>query len=143
MTAMPAKRAVLAARTARLLDANLNRAREGIRVVEDAARFLLNDKAGYRRLRALRHRLDAVTRPRYRELVAARESRKDIGRRIKEAPTRPSLAAVVAANLRRAEEATRVLEEYARLFSPEAVAAFKSVRYGLYQEEKRILKILE
>jgi thiamine-phosphate pyrophosphorylase len=126
---------------ARLLDANLNRAREGLRVVEDTARFLWSDAAMYRRLRSLRHRLHAATAGSYAALVRARESGEDPGRRIPEGP-RAGIGAVVSANLRRAQEAVRVLEEYSKVFSKGAPAEFKSIRYALYQEEKRILKRL-
>lgn len=130
-----------AKRVARLLDANLNRAREGLRVVEDTARFLWNDKALYERLRGLRHQLHALTAAHYRRFLQARESREDAGRTIRET-SRKSVASVVSANLHRAQEAVRVLEEYSKVFSPKAASAFKAVRYALYQEEKRILKQL-
>jgi len=125
----------------RLLDANLNRAREGLRVVEDTARFVWNDEAMYRRVRALRHKLHDLTAASYKKLVASRDSDADAGRKMKEA-SRSSLAAVVSANVRRAEEAVRVLEEYSKVFSPKAAAGFKAVRFAVYQEEKRILKRL-
>ncbi len=124
---------------ARLLDANLNRAREGLRVLEDTARFLWNDAGMYKRLRALRHRLHEATALSYRRLVDARDSAGDPGRRIEEGG-RSSVAGVVAANMRRAQEAVRVLEEYGKIFSKDAGAKFKAVRYALYREEKRIVK---
>ncbi len=125
----------------RLLDANLNRAREGLRVVEDTARFVWNDEKTYRRVRALRHKLHDLTAGFYKKLVSARDSEDDAGRKMKEGP-RASLGAVVSANVRRAEEAVRVLEEYSKIFSPKAAAGFKAVRFAVYQEEKRILKRL-
>lgn len=125
-------------KTLRLLDANLNRAREGLRVVEDAARFVWEDPKRYRRIRNLRHRLHELTAARYKDLVKHRESETDTGRRIKEAG-RSSVSAVVSANLRRAQEAVRVLEEYSKVFSPHAAGEFKKIRYQLYIEEKRIL----
>lgn len=42
---------------ARILDANLNRAREALRVMEDIARFALNDAALSGELKAIRHDL--------------------------------------------------------------------------------------
>jgi len=123
---------------ARLLDANLNRAREGLRVLEDTARFLWDDAAMYRRLRALRHRLHEATAVSYKKLVDARDSAADPGRLIKEGG-RASLDAVAAANMRRAQEAVRVLEEYGKIFSSGAGAQFKAIRYALYREEKRIV----
>lgn len=128
-------------KTARLLDANLNRAREGLRVVEDTARFIWNDKKSYHALRTLRHELQAVTQSQYKRFLTARESRRDVGRRIKE-KGRSQIKDVVAANMKRAQEATRVLEEYAKVFSRNAHADFKKIRYKLYTQEKQLLKRL-
>lgn len=126
-------------RLARVLDANLNRAREGLRVLEDTCRFFFEDAGCYRRLRALRHRLHELTKKAYPALIAARDSEVDAGRKIKEG-SRQSFQALVSANIRRAQEAMRVLEEYGKVFSPKTAAGFKSVRYQLYQEEKGLLK---
>lgn len=127
---------------ARLLDANLNRAREGLRVVEDTARFVWNKDRLYRTTRALRHELHRITNVSYRDLVRARESQNDTGRTLKEG-ARTSQDAVVAANIRRAQEAVRVLEEYSKVFSKKAAPQLKSVRYRLYDLEKQILKIYD
>ncbi|MCB4756741.1 MAG: thiamine-phosphate pyrophosphorylase [Elusimicrobia bacterium] len=126
-------------KTARLLDANLNRAREGIRVVEDAARFLWDDKALFRRWRSLRHRLHHATALRHRALIQARDSRRDPGRLMAEGK-RCSVSDIVFANARRAQEAVRVLEEYSKLFSPTTSVELKAIRYQLYVEEKRLSK---
>jgi thiamine-phosphate pyrophosphorylase len=127
--------------TARLLDANLNRAREGLRVLEDTARFLWNDKPMVVRLRAIRHGLHRITAARYSELIQARDSRADVGRTVVETG-RTRLSDVAAANMRRAQEAVRVLEEFSKVFSPAAAPEFKKIRYQLYTEEKRLLKRL-
>ncbi len=128
-------------KTFRLLDANLNRAREGIRVVEDTARFLWDDAALYKRLRSLRHKLHATTATHYKNLLESRDSKEDSGRSLKEG-ARSSISAVVSANMRRAQEAVRVLEEYSKVFSPAAASKFKKVRFQLYVEEKRIFQKL-
>lgn len=121
----------------RLLDANLNRAREGIRVVEDTARFVWGEPKVYRRLRVLRHQLHALTSAHYKALVMGRDSENDSGRTLKEG-SRKKLSGVVSANLRRAQEAVRVLEEYSKVFGPKAAKGFKQVRYRLYIEEKQL-----
>lgn len=123
----------------RLMDANLNRAREGLRVIEDTARFVLEKKALYIACRSLRHRLDAATRPIYKDLVKERDSVTDAGREIAEGG-RTSIAAVLAANFRRVEEAMRVLEEYAKLIVPAAAPEFKAIRYAAYTLEKKTLE---
>jgi thiamine-phosphate pyrophosphorylase len=122
----------------RVLDANLNRAREGLRVLEDTARFVWDDRALFEALRDARHRLDRVTRRSYPRLVAARDSGADPGRRVPEA-TKRTWFGLVAANFRRVEEALRVLEEYGKVFSPRGVGEMKALRYRLYVLEKTVL----
>ena len=68
----------------RLLDANLNRCREGLRVLEDTARFVRDDARFFRAFRSQRHKLDLITRRHYPDLVGARESGADRGRTVKE-----------------------------------------------------------
>ncbi|MHB9156200.1 MAG: hypothetical protein ACYC5N_11035 [Endomicrobiales bacterium] len=122
----------------RIIDANLNRAREGLRVVEDTARFVLRSGRWYKRARAARHRLDTLTRPLYPVLLKQRDSRSDAGRTLPEGK-RASLEAVLAANFRRVEESLRVLEEYSRLISPAAGPALKAMRFSIYILEKEFL----
>jgi hypothetical protein len=72
------------AKVLRVLDANLNRAREGLRVLEDTARFVWEDKKLFAELRELRHALDLATRSAYPKLVLARGSAEDMGRTVPE-----------------------------------------------------------
>lgn len=122
----------------RLLDANLNRAREGLRVLEDTARFVWDDGVAFKNFREARHRLDRLTRTAYPRLVAHRNSAGDKGRGIAEPPRRP-FQGLVAANFRRVEEALRVLEEYGKVLAPAAASSFKGLRYRLYDFEKLTL----
>src|SRR5450631_1134900 len=64
----------------RLLDANANRAREGLRIVEDTARFVLDDAAAAKAFRGFRHQLDELVRTHYKELLKARKVETDSGR---------------------------------------------------------------
>lgn len=121
-----------------MIDANLNRAREGLRVVEDTARFVLGEDGAYKKARGLRHRLDKLTREIYPALLAKRDSRRDAGRKIKEGK-REDLGAVLAANFRRSQEAVRVLEEYSRLIAPGAGPALKEIRFAVYALEKKLV----
>lgn len=123
----------------RLLDANANRAREGLRVIEDTARFVLSRPAASKALRDIRHRLDALLRSRYRLLVTHRDVAADSGRTRQAVPYAEGVQSVLAANFKRAEEALRVLEEYGRLVSPSAVAHVQTLRFGVYQWEKKLL----
>ena len=123
----------------RLIDANLNRCREGLRVVEDTARFILEEKNIYKNIRSLRHKLEGLTRDIYPELLLNRDSVNDSGRTIKEGK-RKGIKEILIANFKRAQESLRVLEEYGRLVSPVAGAGFKRIRYGVYNIEKIMLK---
>ncbi|MBI2868511.1 MAG: thiamine phosphate synthase [Chloroflexi bacterium] len=126
----------------RILDANLNRAIEGLRVLEELARLKLDDAVLSQALKDLRHdiaRLPDVPRA---GLLAARDSQADIGRDI-EAPGQDetrSLAGTVSANARRAQEALRVMEELAR--TPGAALEgerFRKARFAVYTLEKRLI----
>ncbi len=119
----------------RLLDANLNRCREGLRVLEDTARFVQNDPRFFRLFRRERHKLDILTRKLYPELIAARDSQDDEGRVIRES-ARPNIGALIFANFRRCEESLRVLEEYGKLFSARAGSEFKEIRFAVYRMER-------
>jgi thiamine-phosphate pyrophosphorylase len=121
----------------RVFDANLNRSREGLRVIEDTARFVLEDAQLYKQARSLRHRLDKATRKIYTVLLHERDAHADAGRVIKEGK-RESINAVLSANFRRVEESMRVLEEYSRMVIPPAGAEFKAIRFATYILEKKV-----
>ena len=122
----------------RLLDANLNRAREGLRVIEDVARFLYNDRELSKKLKNIRHNLSKITSNVYPRLVRSREPEKDVGLTIKEG-RRSDLKDILFANFRRVEEGIRVLEEFSRLISADAGDRLKKIRFKIYGIEKEIL----
>jgi thiamine-phosphate pyrophosphorylase len=122
----------------RLFDANLNRAREGLRVIEDTARFVVIERKVFAEARAARHRLDKITRDIYPELLKQRDSRSDEGRTVKESK-RQGLKALLSANFRRVEEALRVLEEYAKLVAPKSAPEFKKIRFKTYILERKYI----
>jgi thiamine-phosphate pyrophosphorylase len=121
----------------RIIDANLNRCREGLRVVEDSLRFILNDGKFYKRIRAIRHNTDKLLRDIYGDIIKERDSFDDSGRELKE-NTRKNLVAIIVANFKRAQESLRILEEYSKNFFPEVSQEFKKQRYKAYIEEKAI-----
>lgn len=90
----------------RIIDANLNRAREALRVLEDRVRFELNDARQTRRLHDLRHAVGALADGMTMRLLAARDTTGDVG-----AARPPGTGDRVTANFKRAQEALRVLEE--------------------------------
>ena len=120
----------------RLIDANLNRLAEGIRVVEDIFRYVLDDKITATRLKALRHkaRIDI-----YNDLISSRDIKNDV---LKTSPTseqsRKDLTSILIANFKRTQESSRVLEEFCKLLSTKDSENFKYIRYELYDIEKII-----
>ena len=141
------------AKIARLIDANLNRANEAARVVEDWARFVLDHAGLANAAKGLRHRmqsgidalgLDAGA------LLAARDTAGDVGTGLVGAHEyrRASGAELLRANFQRLEQALRVLEEYAKLLPKKGsdprtalrgqtpFSAFESARYDAYTLEK-------
>jgi thiamine-phosphate pyrophosphorylase len=126
----------------RIVDANLNRTGEGLRVLEEFARLSLNDEALTRRLKDMRHVLLSGP-PGFREqLVTARDAAGDIGRDMKSPQQAKALsvAEAVAANARRVQESLRVLEEIARTAAlPLDTDAYRKARFSLYDIEKDLL----
>jgi thiamine-phosphate pyrophosphorylase len=119
----------------RIIDANLNRCREGLRVVEDGLRFILNDEIFYKEIRALRHKADEILRDKYPLLIKTRDVCADAGRVISE-PPRKELSEIISANFKRVQESLRVLEEYCKAIFPQCAAEFKSLRFAAYNLEK-------
>lgn len=123
----------------RLIDANLNRLREGIRVVEDIFRYVYNDKKTSLKLKSLRHlaRLENYT-----ELLESRDIQNDVLKEsIKSEQNRDNLFSILIANFKRAQESARVLEEFCKLTSIKDSENFKYIRYELYNLEIVLTKI--
>ncbi len=127
----------------RLIDASVDRIGEGLRVLEEVARFLLNDADLCHRLKALRHNLAQAVPVSETDLVSSRDVDADAGAFIRlPNGNHRDLAALVAANSRRVQESIRVLEEFARL--PEtplkaAPADWERWRYEVYDLEKQLI----
>ena len=125
----------------RAIDASANRAREGLRVVEDYVRFALDDRHLTRELKRLRHDLATLlaTLPRER-LFAARDTLGDVGTQISTSAEfrREDLNSILAANFLRAIEALRSLEEFSKFVAPEAAPQFEQLRYRAYTLERAI-----
>jgi thiamine-phosphate pyrophosphorylase len=118
----------------RLIDANLNRLAEGIRVVEDIYRYILDDKTTAKRLKALRHkaRIDI-----YEDLINSRDIKNDVLKTSTNSEqNRSNLQSILIANFKRAQESSRVLEEFCKLISIKDSENFKYIRYELYDIEK-------
>ena len=121
----------------RVIDANLNRLKEGIRVVEDIMRYRDNNKQLSSKLKQLRHkaRIDETT-----ELLKHRDSINDVLRpTTKSELNRTDIKSIITANFKRAQESSRVLEELFKLHDASYSENFKYIRYELYNLEKEIL----
>ena len=102
----------------RLIDANLNRLREGIRVIEDIARYILNDLPLVSRLKTLRHRVRINNANLADSLLQNRDIKNDILKKSTFSESkRENLRDIAIANFKRAEESARVLEEMFKLDS--------------------------
>ena len=125
-------------RVARLIDANLDRAREGLRVVEDWCRFGLERQDLVIRLKDWRQKLGLLHRSEYKQ---ARSSATDQAAGLSHPAQlkRRDPEQVVAANCARVQEALRVLEEYSRSDHPQLAAQAATIRYGLYDLEVEAL----
>lgn len=118
----------------RVIDANANRASEGLRVVEEYARFVLDDAHLTQLCKQIRHELQAILAPWRAELLVARDTTGDVGTTLTTALEyqRATLRDVVQANLNRVAQALRCLEEYAKLLQAERAAQLESLRYRVY-----------
>jgi thiamine-phosphate pyrophosphorylase len=128
----------------RLLDANANRAREALRVLEDYTRFVLDDDALSSRLKNLRHDLTATTRSWIHDAIIHRDITGDVGTTIKTDAElkRDDLDHVVTAAGKRFGEALRAMEEYTKTFAPADAAQLESLRYRFYDIEQAIARTL-
>jgi thiamine-phosphate pyrophosphorylase len=126
-------------RVLRAIDASLNRASEGLRVVEDYARFVLDDAHLTRLAKELRHAL-AEEAPLSRERLAARDTRGDVGTAIGTAAEslRADSWSVCLASLERVQQALRSVEEFGKAIDPALGATFEGFRYRAYTLAKAV-----
>ncbi len=125
----------------RVLDAAANRASEGLRVVEDFARFVLDDPHLTRLVKELRHDLASScgALPSH-ERHAARETQRDVGTTVSTPAEgqRADAWAVCSASFERTKQSLRSLEEYGKVALPKISPQFEQLRYRLYTIEKAI-----
>ncbi|HEV2295058.1 MAG TPA: thiamine phosphate synthase [Tepidisphaeraceae bacterium] len=124
----------------RILDANANRAREALRVIEDYARFALDDQVLCGSLKALRHDLAAATSALVDEAILHRDTPGDVGTTTKTQAelSRQNVAHVVTAAGKRLGEALRTIEEYLKTLDPASASKVESIRYRFYDLERQI-----
>src|SRR6188768_256768 len=129
----------------RILDANANRAAEGLRVVEEYCRFVLDDAHLARICKTIRHGLTtALQEIGWEQRASARDTLGDVGI----VPDRGnnggetavfSLEQIAAANSERVKQALRAIEEYLKVTSADAAAGVEALRYHWYTLEKALI----
>ena len=126
----------------RVIDANLNRAKEGLRVCEDICRFLHNEERMTHRYKNLRHELTSiVAKLHLARLIQSRNVTGDVGRGSNPVEyKRKNVNDLFYANSQRAKESIRVLEEFAKLLNRRLAEQLKRLRYQLYILEQKILE---
>ncbi|MFH0826739.1 MAG: thiamine-phosphate pyrophosphorylase [Candidatus Omnitrophota bacterium] len=126
----------------RIIDANINRAKEGLRVCEEIVRFSLNNRNFTAVLKKLRHALDGALRQLpagSNDLLSHRNIRSDVGSRLSAHELkRKDMPDIFYANIQRVKESMRVLEEFSKLLNRKCSLKFKKIRYDVYQIEKKI-----
>lgn len=127
---------------ARILDASANRAREGLRVLEDHARFVLNDAFLCSQWKQMRHDLaQAIGLLPGALLLESRDTLADVGTAIstEQEWQRRSLTDVTQANAKRLQEALRSLEEYGKTLSADFAKHIEILRYQSYTLERSVV----
>jgi thiamine-phosphate pyrophosphorylase len=132
----------------RILDVNLNRIGEGLRVLEDVTRFVLNDSELSEQLKNMRHELLPKDRSLQKRLLKARRANEDVGAflDVDSEAERTDTVSLVSANSRRVQQSLRVLEELAKVHGDDFGLdwdKFKHARFALYTlEQKIVLELL-
>lgn len=130
----------------RIVDANVNRASEALRVLEDWARFALKqalspepraENTVNEKLKRIRHEINKVFNQKA-NLIFSRDSVNDIGRNLEINNQRQSVRDIIRANCKRIEESLRVLFEYGQLLQINT-KVLEELRYEIYTLEKELI----
>lgn len=125
----------------RILDANLNRAKEGLRVCEDLCRYVWDQRAFTRAFKDLRHTLtDIIMDLDTQKALEGRHIQGDVGRATSVSESkRDNINAVFSANIQRVKESLRVLEEVTKLLDAGISSKLKALRYKVYALEQKVI----
>lgn len=125
----------------RIIDANLNRATEALRVIEEIARFYLNNESLCAQLKHLRHELAGVIDLNYVALLKNRDTEGDIGTSVVNNTEKQDILDIFKANFKRLQQSLRVLAEYGQAEGID-IAVFEKTRYDSYTMEKNMFEEL-
>lgn len=127
----------------RVIDANLNRLREALRVIEEFFRFIVNSKEKCAELKLLRHSIINLENGfGLNNLLDSRDTASDpfANKNRKEELKRTDNKSILLANFKRSQEAARVIEEYAKITDHAYLSEkAKIIRFSLYNMEKEML----
>ena len=131
----------------RLLDANINRVSEGIRVVEDVARFVYNQKEFSKELREKRHYLRKLFIQKDNDFLNSRDTKKDVGIEITKdslLDKKSNIKHVVLGNFKRIQEGLRSIEEISKISCDYSISKeVEALRYSFYNLEKEFMGSLK
>lgn len=125
----------------RIIDANLNRATEALRVIEEIARFYLDDEFLCSQLKYLRHGLAEIIDRNYADFLKSRDTEGDVGTSVINNTEKQNILDIFKANFKRLQQALRVLSEYGQADGVDA-AVFEKARYESYTLEKNMFEEL-
>ncbi len=128
----------------RIIDANLNRSREGLRVCEEIARFVLSDAILTKEFKELRHKISNCIKyypDNLQCIISDRDSEEDVGAGKQPLEyKRKDWQEISLANIERVKESLRVLEEFSKLIDAKIADRFKRFRFKAYEIEKKLIK---
>lgn len=119
----------------RIIDANLNRATEALRVIEEIARFYLDNKNLSANLKNIRHELSGIIDAQYKNLLNSRNTEEDVGTDIFNPSERKNIQDIYKANFKRLQQALRALAEFGGAEGLN-IALIEKARYDSYTMEK-------
>ena len=127
----------------RILDANFNRTKEGLRVCEDLCRYIWNQKTLTRAFKDVRHELTGILAGLdIQKALEARHIQGDVGRTTSVSESkRNDINAVFSANIQRVKESLRVLEEVTKLTDVGISSKLKALRYKVYALEQKVIRL--
>jgi len=126
----------------RIIDANINRASEGLRVIEDIIRFVFNDQELSTRIKKIRHQIrNLANQEEYIDLLKSRNAEKDVEKHTTILNPSTDPVSIIIANFKRTEEALRVIEELSKIIKPDidTVNQIEGIRFIVYDMEKEIV----
>ncbi|MEK6973257.1 MAG: thiamine phosphate synthase [archaeon] len=128
---------VIDSKTLNIIDANIDRALEGLRFIEDVCRFALQNKELNSRLKKNRHEIIKTLKSlalNRTDLAISRAKGNDVGSNIlQKEEFNKNFDELLLANFSRMQESLRVLEELSKIYSISAAKSFKSLRFYNYK----------